>query len=221
MIEAPVHMSTSGSILNQNWLPNPMYFDIEDLEVNWKNNFQGLSSHSLDIYSLLDLSNNRISGEIPASLGNLKSLKSLNISNNNISGHIPVSFGNLKKIESLDLSHNKISGSIPRSLEKLDELGTLDVSNNRLTGKIPMGGQMSTMADLKHFANNSGLCGMQINITCPEDIPPSEGREEAEDDENLTWIFWVGTWIGFPIGFFSSILIMGYFLNFLLLFKLW
>ncbi|KAJ9535769.1 hypothetical protein OSB04_un001083 [Centaurea solstitialis] len=168
------------------------------------------------MYSLLDLSNNKISGEIPTSLGNLKSLKVLNISNNNISGHIPVSFGNLTGIESLDLSHNKISGSIPESLEKLDGLGILDVSNNRLIGKIPMGGHKSTMNGLKYFANNSGLCGMQINITCPNDITPSEGTQEAEDDEQLSWIFWVGTWIGFPIGFFSSILIMGHFLNFLL-----
>ncbi|KAJ9555961.1 LOW QUALITY PROTEIN: hypothetical protein OSB04_010575 [Centaurea solstitialis] len=224
MIEAPVHMSTYGSIVDYASGYGPlseMRFDIEDLIVNWKSNFQDLSSHSLDMYSLLDLSNNKISGEIPASLGNLKSLKVLNISNNNISGHIPMSFGSLKGIESLDLSHNKISGSIPKSLEKLDELGILDVSNNRLTGKIPMGGHMSTMNGLKYFANNSGLCGMQINITCPKDIPPpSEGRDD-EDDENLSWIFWMGTWIGFPIGFFSSILIMGYFLNFLLLFKLW
>ncbi|KAJ9555788.1 hypothetical protein OSB04_010402 [Centaurea solstitialis] len=83
MIEAPVHMSTSGSIVDYIFYygrPNEMRFDIEDLIVNWKNNFQGLSSHSLDIYSLLDLSNNKISGEIPVSLGNLKSLKMLNIS---------------------------------------------------------------------------------------------------------------------------------------------
>ncbi|KAJ9555900.1 hypothetical protein OSB04_010514 [Centaurea solstitialis] len=227
MIEPPIHMSTSGSIFDDtrrirgSYFGNYVRFDIEDLIVNWKNNFQGISSHSLDIYSLLDLSNNRISGGIPASLGNLKSLKVLNISNNMISGHIPLSFGNLKGIESLDLSHNKISGSIPKSLEKLDGLGILDVSNNKLTGKIPMGGHMSTMDDSKYFVNNSGLCGMQVKITCPEDIPPLEGREEPEDDEKLSWIFWVGTWIGFPIGFFSSILIMGYFLNFLLLFKLW
>ncbi|KAJ9535767.1 hypothetical protein OSB04_un001081 [Centaurea solstitialis] len=125
--------------------------------------------------------------------------------------HSLLSFGNLKGIESLDLSHNKISGSIPKSLEKLDGLGILDVSNNRLTGKIPMGGHMSTMNGLRYFANNSGLCGMQINIHAKGDIPPPlEGREEDEDDENLSWIFWGGTWFGFfPIGFFPSILIIG------------
>ncbi|KAJ9556519.1 hypothetical protein OSB04_011133 [Centaurea solstitialis] len=201
----------------------PIDLHLQDLIVNWKNYFHGLSSHFIDIYSLLDLSNNRISGEIPTSLGNLQSLKLLNISYNNISGYIPRSFGNLKSIESLDMSHNKISGSIPQSLAKLGELTILDVHNNKLTGKIPRGGQMDTMNEVKYFANNSGLCGMQIKITCPEDIAPpsSEGSEEAEDDEKLSWIFWVGTWIGFPVGFFSSILIMGYSLDFLRLFKIW
>ncbi|KAJ9556520.1 hypothetical protein OSB04_011134 [Centaurea solstitialis] len=193
--------------------------EIQDSIVNWKNSFQGLSGRRLSLYSFLDLSDNKISCEIPVSLGNLKGLKVLNISHNNISGHIPVSFGNLKGVESLDLSHNTISGSMPPSLAKLGELTILDVSNNRLTGKIPMGGQMDTMNELSYFANNSGLCGMQIRITCPEDIPPSKGREE--DGEKQSWILWDGTWIGFLIGFFSSILMMGYSLNFLPVFKFW
>ncbi|XP_024992464.1 probable LRR receptor-like serine/threonine-protein kinase IRK [Cynara cardunculus var. scolymus] len=226
-IETPVHMSTSGPIIDtiSNLYISPFFdlihIDIEDLIVNWKNYFQGLSSHSLDIYSLLDFSNNRISSEIPESLGNLKSLKELNISNNNISGHIPVSSSNLKGIESLDLSHSKISSSIPKSLAKLGELAILDVSNNKLTGKIPVGEQMNTINELKYFANNNGLCGMQIMIQCPEDILPSEGIEIGEDDEKLSWIFWVGSWIGILVGFFLSILIMGYSLDFLQLFKIW
>ncbi|XP_023765089.1 receptor-like protein 46 [Lactuca sativa] len=207
--------------------PNDVFFsenfleDIEyqDLIVNWKNSLQGLSSHNLDMYWFLDLSNNKISGEIPTSLGNLKSIKVLNISHNNLVGQIPVSFGNLRDIESLDLSHNKISGSIPQSLVKLDQLAILDVSNNRLTGKIPTGWQMNTMNELNFFANNSGLCGMQIMIKCPEDPSPPKGN--VEEKEKQSWILWEGVWVGFPVGFFSSILIMGYFLNFLLLFKCW
>ncbi|KAI3791256.1 hypothetical protein L2E82_04965 [Cichorium intybus] len=195
--------------------------EFQDLIVNWKNSFQGLSSRSIGIYSFLDLSDNRISGEIPSSLGNLRSLKVLNISHNSISGHIPVPFGKLKDIESLDLSHNRISGLIPESLGELHQLAILDVSNNRLTGKIPMGGQMSTMTELNFLANNSGLCGMQIMIRCPEVIPqtPAEGSEE--EDEKLSQNLWEGAWFGFPVGFFSTILIMGYLLNFLVLFKFW
>ncbi|KAI3822945.1 hypothetical protein L1987_10546 [Smallanthus sonchifolius] len=177
-----------------------------DLVVNWKKYFRGLVVGNLDIYSLLDLSGNKISGEIPLLLGNLKALKVLNISYNRIFGHIPVSFGNLEHIESLDLSHNKISGPIPQSLVKLRELTIIDVSNNMLTGKIPAGGQMGLMNELNSFVNNSGLCGMQINITCLEDIPKSEEREE--EDETQSWFLWEGIWVGFPIGFFFSILII-------------
>ncbi|KAJ9556130.1 hypothetical protein OSB04_010744 [Centaurea solstitialis] len=120
----------------------------------------------------------------------------------------------MKSVESLDLSHNEISGLIPESLTKQDELAILDVSNNRLTGKIHVGGQMTTMDELKFYANNSGLCGMQIRVKCPEDISPSEQPREMEVD-NDSWISWEGTLIGFPIGFFLSIMIMAYSLNFL------
>ncbi|PWA34373.1 Leucine-rich repeat-containing protein [Artemisia annua] len=188
---------------------------LQNLIVNWKSSSQRL--RNLRFFVLLDLSGNNISGEIPASLGNLKALKQLNISHNKISGNIPQSFGNLEGIESLDVSHNELSGSIPQSLDQLGQLSVLDVSYNMLTGKIPRGGQMDTMNELKYFQNNSGLCGMQIKIECPEDIPSSKGRVEEEED--LSRIFWQGTWIGFPIGFFSTILIMSYLLNFIQLFK--
>ncbi|GKE76579.1 leucine-rich repeat-containing protein, partial [Tanacetum coccineum] len=162
--------------------------ELQDLIVNWKKSFQGLPAGNLDMYSLLDLSANRISGEIPPSIGNLKALKMLNISHNMISGHIPMSIGSLEVIESLDLSHNKISGSISQSMVQLQELTTLDMSNNRLTGRIPTGGQMDTMTG---FQNNSGLCGMQIEVLCPEAIIPSERRDEEHED--LSRIFWEGT----------------------------
>ncbi|GKD19456.1 leucine-rich repeat-containing protein [Tanacetum coccineum] len=188
---------------------------LQDLIVNWKKYPQQL--RNLHFFVLLDLSGNNISGEIPASLGNLKALKQLNISHNKISGNIPMSLGNLTSIESFDVSHNELSGSIPQSLDQLGQLTVLDVSNNMLTGKIPRGRKMDTM-DALGFQNNSELCGMQINKKCPEDIPSSEGR--VEEDEDLSWMCWEGTWIGFPIGFFSTILIMSYLLKFIQLFKI-
>ncbi|KAJ0714023.1 putative non-specific serine/threonine protein kinase [Helianthus annuus] len=196
-------------------------FEPGELTVLWKKSFHCIAARHIISYSLLDLSYNRIYGEIPPSLGKLKALKLLNVAHNKIFGHIPVSFGDLENLESLDLSHNEISGSIPQSLVKLGQLTVLDVSNNKLTGKIPVGGQMTTMDELSYFENNSGLCGMQIRVTCPEDIPTIEGRDKEEEDEKRSWFSWEGTWVGFPVGFFSSILIMGYFLDFLRLFKIW
>ena len=146
--------------------------EFRDLIVNWKNSKQGISSDNLNMYTLLDLSNNQLSGQIPASLGTLRALKLLNISHNKLSGKIPTSFGDLENIETLDLSHNKLSGSIPPTLTKLQQLTILDVSNNQLTGRIPDGGQMGTMVlDPNYYANNSGLCGMQIHVSCPENEP--------------------------------------------------
>ncbi|XP_030973986.1 receptor-like protein 46 [Quercus lobata] len=92
---------------------------IHDLIVNWKKSKQGLSFKNLKLYSLLDLSSNQLSGEIPASLGSLKALKLLNVSFNNLHGRIPKSLGGLKNLESLDLPHNNLLGSIPQSLAKL------------------------------------------------------------------------------------------------------
>ncbi|WOH15428.1 hypothetical protein DCAR_0934968 [Daucus carota subsp. sativus] len=156
--------------------------EMNELTVNWKNAMQGLSSHNRHIYTLLDLSNNKFSGDVPDSLGNLKGLKLLNLSYNKLSGYIPQSFGDLESIETLDLSYNNISGTIPQSFRKLDQLSVLDVSNNKLSGKIPRGGQMDTMNDPTYFANNSGLCGMQIRVKCSGDEPTPDDVQEEDDD---------------------------------------
>ncbi|KAJ9697694.1 hypothetical protein PVL29_007020 [Vitis rotundifolia] len=188
--------------------------EFRDLIVNWKNSKQGISSDNLNIYTLLDLSNNQLSGQIPASLGALKALKLLNISHNKLSGKIPTSFGDLENIETLDMSHNKLTGSIPQTLTKLQQLTILDVSNNQFTGRIPDGGQMGTMVlDPNYYANNSGLCGMQIHVSCPEDEPPPLTKPQ-EHDHKEPWFLWEGAWIGYPVGLLlaiSIIFLTGYF----------
>ena len=78
------------------------------------------------------------------------------------------SLGYLENIETLDLSHKNLSGSTPPTLTKLQQLTILDVS--KLRGRIPNGGKMGTlMLDPNYFANNSGLCGIQIRLSCFED----------------------------------------------------
>ena len=60
----------------------------------------------LNIFTTIDLSNNRFEGMIPKEVGKLSSLKLLNFSHNILRGHIPSSLGNLTQLESLDLSSN-------------------------------------------------------------------------------------------------------------------
>ncbi|XP_074266502.1 uncharacterized protein LOC141589777 [Silene latifolia] len=62
----------------------------------------------------------------------LTSLSILNLSQNNLSGTIPSSIGNISTLTSLDLSDNILSGKIPYQLSYLLELQYLDLGANYL-----------------------------------------------------------------------------------------
>ncbi|XAR59650.1 hypothetical protein NMG60_11015564 [Bertholletia excelsa] len=101
----------------------------------------------LTIFSFLDCSQNNFEGEIPNSIGKLRSLQGLNFSHNNLTGHIPTSFQNLKMLEWLDLSSNKLVGKIPQQLTNLLFLEVLNLSENLLIGPIPQGNQFNTFSN--------------------------------------------------------------------------
>ncbi|XP_058006794.1 receptor-like protein 46 [Hevea brasiliensis] len=198
------------------WLPNENDLLLHDLEVFWKKLKRGLPNKNLQLYTFIDLSNNQLSGEIPNSLGGLKDLKSLNLSQNKLSGRIPSSFGGLQSLESLDLSHNNFFGEIPYTLANLFELSYLDLSNNKLKDRMPSGPQMDRMNDPNSYANNSGLCGTQIKVSC-EKVPSEPKLKEEKTKKSNSWEIWF-SWemavIGYPSGFLSTVLVMyvvGYF----------
>jgi predicted MFS family arabinose efflux permease len=61
---------------------------------------------------------------------------------------------------------------------------------------------MDTMDDPNFYANNSGLCGMQIRVPCLEDLSPTI-PPKVESKE--TWFSWEGVWIGYAVGFFVAV----------------
>ncbi|KAK2980983.1 hypothetical protein RJ640_023309 [Escallonia rubra] len=86
----------------------------------------------------LDLSATSLLGELPDSIGLLKSLNHLQLTGCNFSGSIPYSMGNLTLVTFLDLSDNRFSGNLPSSLSNLKQLTQLDLSfNHNLEGQIP------------------------------------------------------------------------------------
>ena len=137
---------------------NRSFRSIKLLIVNWKMSKQGLPSNNLEMYFLLDLSNNQLSNEISALLS---ALKMLNLSYNKLSRKIPANLCDLQNIEGLDLSHNKLSGPIPIAFTKLQQLTTLDVSNNQLTCRILTSGQNEHYGGCKH------LCQQQQVVRLP------------------------------------------------------
>ncbi|XP_059638763.1 receptor kinase-like protein Xa21 [Cornus florida] len=118
----------------------------------------GVNIRAMKSLETIDLSWNKISGNISITLATFQSLSSINLSRNSFSGPIPESFANLRTLDFMDLSHNGLSGSIPKSLEALSLLKYLNLSYNKLSGEIPSGGPFANFT-AESFMKNEALCG--------------------------------------------------------------
>ncbi|XP_057839710.2 putative receptor like protein 25 [Cryptomeria japonica] len=107
----------------------------------------------ISAFKFVDLSYNKLSGNIPEEMGELKGLIALNISNNNLIGSIPNSLGGMVQLECLDLSGNMLSGNIPADLSNLTFLSALNLSYNNLSGLIPQGKQFATFEASSYLGN--------------------------------------------------------------------
>ncbi|KAF3435980.1 hypothetical protein FNV43_RR23072 [Rhamnella rubrinervis] len=159
----------------------------------------------LGLLRLIDLSSNKLTGQIPATLANLLELVQVNLSRNHFSGIIPTNIGDLNRLESLDLSHSQLSGKIPMGLAKLSSLAYLDLSNNHLWGRIPTSTQLQSF-DGSRYAGNIGLCGPPLTNTCPEDktllVPPNSSGGNEREWSDMSW-FNSGIGVGFVVGFWG------------------
>ncbi len=76
----------------------------------------------------LDLSNNRLTGALPAEIRHLRNLRILDASDNSMTG-VPAEIGQLSALRELDLSNNKLTG-LPLELGNLKGLRRLDLRGN-------------------------------------------------------------------------------------------
>lgn len=163
-------------------------------------------SNTLTLLTIMDLSDNSLSGDIPGELTNLIGLRSLNLSRNHLTGRIPNKIGNMSILESLDLSKNKLSGSVPQSIVNLTFLSHLNLSYNNLSGKIPVGTQLQGLPE-SSFIGNGRLCGAPLKDCNVGDIEDKQGlgsvdnetEKEKEEWFEMKW-FYISVALGFAIG---------------------
>lgn len=154
----------------------------------------------LNIYQdTLYFGQGRLTGPLPASLGNLSLLENLYITNQDLSGSIPATLGNLTKVRDLNLSGNRLSGELPvlnlPVLEYLilngNELSTfaegqgscpmlkrIELQDNRLAGNLPSA-----------FGNFPELQSLNLSGNLLETLPPEienwTKMQELRLDHNL------------------------------------
>ncbi len=154
---------------------------------NWNRNDNWLSDAPLgDWYGVttddtgrvvdLDLSENQLSGVIPAEIGRLTNLARLSLWGNQLQGEIPPTIGSLDNVTHLSLWANQLRGAIPAELGDMASLEWVALGINELTGEIPP--ELGNLTNLTHvdFTLNQ-LSGA---------IPPELG--------NLTNLVWIGFW---------------------------
>ncbi|XP_027922340.1 receptor-like protein EIX2 [Vigna unguiculata] len=153
----------------------------------------------LGLVTSIDLSNNKLVGEIPREVTDLNGLMFLNLSHNQLSGHIPQNIGNMGSLLSIDLSRNELSGEIPPTISNLSFLSMLDLSYNDLNGKIPTGTQLQTF-DASNFIGNN-LCGPPLPISCISNDKSYDHNGKGNDDRHGVNFFYVGMTFGYMVGF--------------------
>ncbi|XVE62761.1 hypothetical protein DITRI_Ditri06bG0145400 [Diplodiscus trichospermus] len=159
-------------------------------------------SSTLRLVTIVDLSVNNLTGEIPKELGNLTGLQSLNLSRNLLTGKIPENIGNMKCLESLDLSVNQLHGEIPSSFSNLNFLNHLNLSDNFLTGQIPSGTQLQSFDEFSYIGNY--LCGPPVSKNCSKvgktHNDTTGGRHEGRKGSKVNGLY-VSIVGGFVMGF--------------------
>ena len=100
------------------------------------------------------LSENGLSGEIPAELGSLANLLGLNLSENQLSGTIPSQLGGLSNLTELALNDNQLSGCVSDSLR--DKLDYSDLGRLPFCGRAALAALYNATKELTGRAKTTG-----------------------------------------------------------------
>ena len=120
--------------------------------------WDGVETDSRGFVIRLHLFDNGLQGTIPDLTG-LTKLKTLSLYRNRLTGPIPATIGNLSQLQEFHVFDNELTGPIPAELDDLKDLRWLNIANNQLEGKLPPElGDLAALTSL-FVSGNPGLAG--------------------------------------------------------------
>ncbi|KAK6242266.1 hypothetical protein SCA6_007655 [Theobroma cacao] len=150
-LTGPIPTVLSGNICKLRIL-DMSFNSIEGEITDFVGALSGCSNGSLET---LDLSLNKLTGNVPDSLQLLRNLKSLKLSYNKLKGRLSDSLVSLRNLEELELSHNSLSGPLPKSIGNLSRLEILDLTFNMMSGTITESiGKLTRLLRLGLYGNS-------------------------------------------------------------------
>ncbi|KAG2304194.1 hypothetical protein Bca4012_063106 [Brassica carinata] len=192
----------------------------------------------LDLSGYLQLSGNKLSGEVPANISQMKKLSMLhlgfnefqgklpieigqlplvflNLTRNQLSVQIPQEIGNLKSLQNLDLSYNNFSRNFPTSLDGLSELSKFNISYNPfISGVIPSRGQLATLEKDSFLENPLLQLPSFFDQSGDSNLSSGErgnGREEEEDEAAIDMLAFYWSTSSFNLVALIGIQVLMYF----------
>ena len=165
-----LYNSTGGA----NWTNDANWLSDKALD-EW----YGVTTNSSDQIVRLDLSNNRLNGEIPVDLGNVSNLAALFLFGNSLDGEIPDQLSKLSNLKRLFIGGNRLGGCIPDGLK--------DVPNNDLIAVgLPLCGLTDadtsvTSISLAVFSTSPG----QMNLTWSSGMNDVTHQEIFRDGDSI------------------------------------
>jgi Leucine-rich repeat (LRR) protein len=127
------HNLFTGMQLTSQVLPFSWSLEVLDLSSNRLQGQIPMPNSSADI---LDYSHNNFSSILPNFTLYLSHTRYISMSNNSINGHIPHSVCDSRSLEILDLSHNSFRGQIPHCLLE-GRMVVLNLRENQFQGTLP------------------------------------------------------------------------------------
>ncbi|KAF2283063.1 hypothetical protein GH714_043722 [Hevea brasiliensis] len=140
------------------------------------NNFSAMTGVDFldrSFLSVLDISNNKVSGPFPRQLCNMSSLEFLDLSENRLYGPMPSCF-NASSLHFLFLQKNSLNGSIPHVLLRSPNLVALDLTDNSFSGNIPS--WISQLSQLRVLL----LGGNELHGSIPNQLCESRNNDGSQ-----------------------------------------